>query len=99
MLKQDHCFVVEIIFHPGGALLIESSEFAWAGRHRLVLLEGFRLLLSEGCHHDDTAAQLQVTPVAITMECSSTSNCSSSLSPVAADCCHSGKYVKTRCFI
>ena len=59
---------IEIAFPPGRPLLFESSKLVGAGRHRVVLLEGFRLLLSEGRHHDDTAKQLQTTPVAIVTE-------------------------------
>lgn len=53
------------MFPPGGALLPEGSEPAGARRHRLVLLEGLRLLLSEGDLHDDTTTQLQTPPVAL----------------------------------
>lgn len=53
---------------PGGALLSESPQPAWAGRHRVVLLEGIRLLLSEGDHHDDPATQLQAAFVAVATE-------------------------------
>lgn len=70
-----------LVFPPGGALLSESSEPARAGWHRLVLLEGIRLLLSEGGHHDDTTTQLQATLVAIVMKCLSLSNKCNGLTP------------------
>lgn len=61
-VKVKHC-----VSPPGGALLFKSPELAWAGRHRVVLLEGLRLLLSEGGHHDDTASQLQATLLTVVM--------------------------------
>lgn len=50
----------------GRPVLFEGSQLAGTRWHRLVLLEGFRLLLSEGRHHDDSAAQFQASvPIAM----------------------------------
>lgn len=56
-----------LLFLPtsGGALLAQSPEPAGTRWHRLVLLEELGLLLAQGRHHDDAAAQLPTAPVAV----------------------------------
>lgn len=63
--KTSRTFYIYTCLLPGWPLLPESPQLVRAGRHRLVLLEGLGFLLSEGGDHDDTATQLQATPLTI----------------------------------